>query len=94
MVGVFTNIVSSSTRRKRAASQASILQRPPPAPPGSDSLAKSSRRLSVAPEKGPANHARASSVAVEELPKELPKEVDTIDKEDTKTNEDNNYGST
>jgi len=29
-------------------------------------------------------------VAVEELPKE----VDTIDKEDTKTNKNNNYGST
>jgi hypothetical protein len=44
----------------------------------------------VFPEKGPANHARASSVAVEELPKE----VDITDKEDTETNEDNNYGST
>jgi len=83
-------MVSSSARRKRAASQASIPQRPPPAPPGSDSLAKSSRRLSVAPEKGPANYARASSVAVEELPRE----VDTIDKEDTKTDENNNCGST
>ena len=83
-------MVSSSARRKRAASQASIPQRPPPAPPGSDSLAKSSRRLSVAPEKSQANHARASSVAVEELPKE----VDTIDGEDTETDEDDNCGST
>ena len=90
MVGVFTNIVSSSTRRKRAASQASIPQRPPLAPLGSNSLAKSGRRLSVAPEKGSANHAGASSIAVEELPKE----VDTTDKEHTKTNEDDDCGST
>jgi len=83
-------MVSLSARRKRAASQASIPQRPPPAPPSSNSLAKSSRRLSVAPEKGLANYIRASSVAVEELPKE----VDTIDKEDTKTNKDDDYGST
>ena len=86
--------MSSSARQKRAASQASIPQRPPPAPPGSDSLTKSSRRLSIAPKKGPANYARASSIAIEELPKELPKEVDTIDKEDTETNKDNNCGST
>jgi hypothetical protein len=33
-------------------------------------------------------------MAVEELPKELPKEVDTTDKEDTKTNKDNDCGST
>jgi hypothetical protein len=87
-------MVSSSARRKRAASQASIPQRPLLAPPGSNSLAKSSRRLSIAPKKGPANYTRASSIAVEELPKELPKEVDTIDEEDTETNEDNNCGST
>ena len=82
--------MSSSTYRKRAASQASIPQRPLLAPPSSNSLAKSSRRLSVAPKKGQANYVRASSVAIEELPKE----VDTIDREDTKTNEDNDCGST
>jgi len=90
LAGVFTNIVSLSARRKRAASQASIPQRPLPARPGSNSFAKSSRGLSVAPKKGQANHTRASSVAVEELPKK----VDTIDKENTKTNKDNNCGST
>jgi len=89
LAGVFTNMVSLSARQKRAASQASIPQRLPPAPPGSNSLAKSSQRLSIAPKKGPANYIRASFVAVEELPKE----VDTIDK-DTETNEDNNCGST
>ena len=83
-------MVFLSACRKRAASQASIPQRPLPAPPGSDSLAKSSRRLSVAPKKGQANYARASSVAVEELPKE----VDTIDREDTETNKDDDCGST
>jgi hypothetical protein len=87
-------MVSLSARRKRATSQASIPQHPPLAPPGSNSLAKSSRRLNVAPKKGPANYTRASSIAIEELPKELSKEVDTIDKEDTKTNKDNNCGST
>ena len=82
--------MSLSARRKQAASQASIPQRPLLVPPSSNSLTKSSRRFSIAPKKGQANYIRASSIVVEKLFKK----VDTINKEDTKTNKDNNCGST
>ena len=90
LAGVFTNMVSLSACWKRAASQAFIPQRPLLVPPGSDSLAKSSRRLSITPKKYQADYARASSVAIEELFEE----VNITNKEDTETDKDNNCGFT
>ena len=85
-------MASSSSLLKRAASQVIQPLRPLPAPPGSRSLTKSNQRLGIAPKKGQANYARASSVPIEELSKELDK-VNFLEDKDIGINKDDDCGS-
>ena len=78
-----------SSRRKRAASQVLVPQRAPRGYPGSSSLTRNTPRTKVTPKKGKTNDTEASPNAI----KVSDNEINFLDEDDIRIDEDENYSS-